>query len=74
MREIASHAALGPFGRKEHDTILEVFEYCDLSAPQEALAWSEISRRWHDTSGRFYAYNTAHVVAADVLHGRVATG
>jgi hypothetical protein len=44
----------------------EVFEYCELTPAQINAAFAELERAWKNTSGRFYAYNSAHVIAANI--------
>lgn len=47
-------------------TAQEVFDYCELTSEQENKAFAELEREWKNTSGRFYAYNTAHIIAAKI--------
>jgi hypothetical protein len=56
-----------PFSHRERETIAEVFARYDLTPAQVRTAWRTIAQRWHDTSGRFYAYATAHDVAAKII-------
>lgn len=56
---------LNPFSHGESATIAEVFSLYGFTYKQEQSAWSAITKRWHETSGRFYAYAIAHEIAAN---------
>ena len=56
-----------PFNHHEFQTIGEVFSHFGMTTKQEKSAWDTIIRRWHETSGRFYAYTIANEIGAKVM-------
>lgn len=48
----------------ERECVQEVIEQYDFTPAQQLKALAAIDDRAHNTSGRFYAYNTAHNICA----------
>jgi hypothetical protein len=55
---------------REYAIVKEVFEFYGLNTEQTREAWIALDKSWRKTSGRFYAYNTAHNIAAEVSRDR----
>jgi hypothetical protein len=57
---------ISPFMLHEHRIITETFSQFEFTDNEEKAAWAAIIDKWHNTSGRFYAYNSACVIGARI--------